>query len=189
MVATTGWSARRTRRLPPALVLAATVLAATVLAACGQLEQRHETLAALRDAGVQSPEISLRERGGGSTAVVVHYRTQAEGDALRRQADELAEIVWERLPARIDVLELAAEPPTASQPRLLSMSRADLSAAFGTRDRELEQTVADTGRNVMLGVLFGLLLLVAALGLLVYLAIRRVRRRMLRPVARGELPP
>jgi hypothetical protein len=167
---------RAGRRLGRWLGLVA--VTAVLAAGCGFASGMLRTANALREAGIDNPDIT-----GGDARVTVTYDTHASESDLPAEQDRVAEVIWRNLPFRFS--ELAVTPRGATSPPggTRTYSREELMARLGPRPssldntgRDVEASVRATVRNVVIGLIAGGIVLLALVTLIIVLLVRASRR-------------
>lgn len=177
---------RRTGRLVPPLV--ALVL---LLGACGVVKGFVATLADLEQAGFNAPGIN---QVGDETVVTV----EKDAEDLDAAAADAAEVVWDRLPLRIERMDVTCDNGYGGSGTFVAQ-RSELEQRFGTRDPALDRGFQESDFRtvglVVLGLVFGGLVVLAGILVLILVLVRRSRRRNQPPGppgppgAWGQVPP
>jgi len=152
---------------------------AVLAAGCSFASGMLRTTTALREAGIDNPDIA-----GGNGRVTVTYDAHASGPDLPAEQDRVAGVIWRNLPFRFS--ELAVTPRGASPPPSAgtrTYTREELEARLGPRPSGLDNTARDieasartTVRNVIIGLIVGGIVLLALVTLIIVLVVRASRR-------------
>jgi hypothetical protein len=151
-----------------------------LLAACGLVSAAQDTETALR----REHDVSgvFIESTNGSTTVSVTWQPTSETvEGLAAEEREVARVVWETTPLRVDAVELVAAPvtiPDEPPERHTLVTRSELTAEFGPRDASLDRegAVAVLGKQFVWGA--GLAVVLGVVGIVaIARGVRRSRRR------------
>lgn len=183
-----GPQVRRSRRAPfrPSrragawrVLVAATLVA--LLGGCQLIAGTAETVSRINQR-TGALDVSINLEGERGQTVRVEYGTeQADAEAVRAEADDVAEVVWDDLPVHVErvILEPRGAPAGVEA---VTYERAELESRFGARDPDLDEDVRGAVAPVVLGAV--VILLVAGLATAV-LATILTRRHYGRERSRG----
>lgn len=156
--------------------LALLLLLCTALAGCGAVTDMTDLHSRLTDAGYT--RISTNQ---GSVNGTDRLEVRASGAGPRHATDEIAEIVWNTYPQRLDQVSI-----TLNESHEVYKEE-DLRAAFGER-QVTEKPAEDVGRTIVTWLIVGavvFLLFLAGMIVLIVFLVRRSRRRTVPP----QYPP
>jgi hypothetical protein len=155
-------------------VLVAVGLLAMLVSACGVVKGTVTTIRELDRAGFTSAQIQVLE----TDSYQVSVRKDAED--LNAAAVDAARVVWERLPLRVERLEVTCNNGFGGSGRFAA-DREELEQRFGPRDPDLDRGLQESDFRTAGLVLVGLfvlgLVVLAGIIVLVLLLIRRSKRR------------
>ena len=157
-------------------VLVALVLAALVMASagCGVVRGAVSTGQELGKAGFGTPDVRL---GDDDT---IRVTVEKDAEDLDAAAVEAAGVVWRKLPLPIQRLEITCKNGFGGEGTFVA-DRPELEQRFGARDPELDRGLRESDLRtfglVLGALLLGGLLVLGAILVLVFVLVRRSRRR------------
>jgi hypothetical protein len=158
--------------------LLAVALSAVMIGGCGSLADLASLSSSIQEAGYEQVQVNHNVNNG-RDVVTVEALTPNE-PATDEDVREIAEIVWQTYPRRVDELRIVLNGRPAA-----AVTRDELAQEFGARDPAL-----DRGSGIGQFLLIALLVFLTGVALVVVLVIVLVRRsRRSRRVPDAPYPP